>query len=747
MAPDGVVLQKVVASLKNVGEFDVSTISVNPASAVYKAVERKLRRALVIKIMPVANWSANHAQVLAMAAAERRVVKSFDFPNVPRLLSSGDIDDHFFWITEFVDGTPLDKTLQTGETMAALDLVDMARQLCASLESTSRSGIVHHRFHPGNLIVEWDGCAKILDWGVPPYCDLDANASTKTLNAAHYLAPEQLAGQVGDLRSNLFSVGAILYQLATAKLPFANGSIAALQASMEGDSPTSPSEWNGKIPVGISVPILKALSRNPEKRYQSASELIKDLENFRKFGVKNELPENFYTPKASPVSPASPAASSRPSFDSGLEFDNAWTPAMTAPRQTDVAVMSLQDSTVAVAEKPPEPTPAPIELPAPVKETVYQEPEPKPAAPAKPKVNLPKFKPPKVTMKDVNKVARKIPPLTAALVVAGLVAVFLIWKIVVPYTIIPKESSTAAAPAVATAAEQPPPQTAQPVTQPVEQQPEPVVEQAQTPAEPEVVVRNLGKSGRKSRTKTVPVAAPSVPVFGELSVNSDPAGASFQLDGRTDASWVTPFTVGQLSPGHHVVTFNKAGYQPQSLSAEVVAGSRATMMTRLSAQGGTLAVGSNPVGANIAIDGRDTGKKTPSQFILSRGQHAVTLKQMGYLEANVTVNIADGQNHSITPELIAMGRTTDIKVAKKGIFGFGRKGDKDMGQVSIRTNPNGAAVLVNGQLAPKATPLEFSLNPGGYELTFELHGYKTQKKTIVVEAGSKLTVDQNLESQ
>jgi hypothetical protein len=70
-----------------------------------------------------------------------------------------------------------------------------------------------------------------------------------------------------------------------------------------------------------------------------------------------------------------------------------------------------------------------------------------------------------------------------------------------------------------------------------------------------------------------------------------------------------------------------------------------------------------------------------------------------------------------------------------------------MGKVNIRTNPNGAAVLVNGQLAPKSTPLEFSLNPGGYELTFQLRGYQMHKKIIVVEAGSKLNVDENLEPE
>jgi len=739
MAPDGV-LQKVVASLKSVGEFDLSAISVTPTSSVYKAVEKKLRRALIIKLMPLASWGANGSQMSAMAGAERRIVKGFDFPNIPRLLTGGEVDGHLFWITEFVDGIALNKTLEKAETLSALDLVDMARQLCAGVESTSKSGIVHHRFHPHNLIVEWDGGVQILDWGVPPYADMSANASASTLHAAHYLAPEQLAGQVGDFRSNLFSVGVILYQLATAKLPFDGQSVASLKAQMDGEVPNSPSQLNTKIPAGISVPILKVLSRNPKDRYQSASELIKDLENFKKYGVKEELPANFFAPKT-PVTPASGISSpqsSRPQLDVTMELDSAWTPAVTSSKPRDVAVMSAQDSTVAVADRPAEPVSAPAEV-VPIRETVYSEPEAKPATAPKAKIPLPKIKPPKITMKDVNRVVNKVPPLTAALLFVAVVVVFLMWKIVVPYTI------TKDAPAVSVPVQQATPtQPAAPVAAPIPDPPAAVVQDA--PAEPEVVVRSFDKAGKrinKKKVAAIPVAA--APVVGELSVNSEPSGAPFQLDGRSDNSYVTPFTVAQLAPGRHVITFNKPGYQSQSLAAEVVAGSRATMITRLAAQGGTLSIGSAPSGAAITIDGRDTGRVTPAQVILPRGPHTIALKLAGYLEATQTVTSVDGQSHSISPQMVAMGRTIDIKTTKKLPFGLGNRADKDMGKVNVRTNPNGAAVLINGQLAPKATPLEFSLNPGGYELTFQLRGYKTQKKIVVVEAGSKLSVNENLE--
>lgn len=744
MAPDGV-LQKVVASLKSVGEFDLSAISVTASSSVYKAVERKLRRPLVIKLMPLSQW-ANRTQVSAMSGAERRIVKGFDFPTTPRLLTGGEVDDHLFWITEFVDGIPLNKNLEMGETLSALDLVDMARQLCTSVESTGKSGIVHHRLHPHNLIIEWDGGAKILDWGVPPYADLGANASATTLHAAHYLAPEQLGGAVGDFRSNLFSVGVMLYHLATAKLPFEAESVAALKASMEAGAPASPSQLARKIPEGISVPILKAIAQDPNDRYQGAAELLRDLENFKKYGVKEELPANFYT-RSAPSANAEPGASrpSRPQFDSGLDLDNAWTPAVTAKPSADIALMSLQDSTIAVAEKAPDPVPLPVEQPVPVKETVYCEPEAKPAAPPKPKIPLPKIKPPKVTMKDVNKVANKVPPLTAALVLVGIVIAFFAWKFIIPSLI------TKDAPVTNVATQDAPVQTLppdQPVTQPA---PPPASDTtaSEEASDPDVVIRTFDKNGnakpvRRGKGKAQVVAPPPPPTFGELSVNSDPAGVSFQVDGRSDPSFVTPLTVSQLAPGRHTVTFNKAGYQTQALSTDVTAGSRSTIMTRLALQGGTLNIGSTPSGARIAIDGRDTGKTTPAQFTVVHGQHTLTLKFPGYLDANVPFSMADGDNHSVAPDLIPMGRTVDIKTARKGLFGIGG-GDKDMGRVTIRTEPTGATILVNGQPAPKTSPTEIMLNPGGYELTFQLPGYKAQKKVIVVDSGSKMNVTETLQ--
>ncbi len=747
MAPDKAVLQKVIDSLKNVGQFDVTEISTTETAAVYKAVEQKVRKALVIKLMPLAQWGDRRTGVSAMAANERKVVRGFDHPNLPRMLTGGEVDGHLFWICDFVDGVSLRSTIEKGETLKALDLVDMARQLCASLDYTSKSGIVHHRFTPGNLIVEWDGAVKLLDWGVPSYADLGPNASAKTLQSAHYLSPEQLMGDAGDYRSSLFSVGVILHQLATGKLPFAGDNIESLRAAMQGSARTLV-EHDRKIPPGISVPIMKLLSNDPEQRYKSGPEFIKELENYKKFGQKDELPANFVQKPSAGAASGGNGGGFTPSTGGSfgaLETEwspSAWKPAVSTAPPARMDLVSAQESSVAVAQAPVE------ESAVVIKETVYEEKTAVEPA-SKAKISLAKVDAKKVGKQvggAVLKEAKKIPPLAAVITVAALFFIFLAWRAVVPYLVtdrmsapvvdpdIPNLKATQSVPAEPQAQTQPevPEQSAEP--QPPAGEPQPAV----------VETRAAAKAGRKGKQKSAPVVAPALPTFGEISVNSEPEGAQFQIDGRGEA-FTTPATIGQLVPGKHILTFGKQGYRSETLGADVTAGSRATVMVRLSHQGGTVAFGSVPGGASILVDGRNTGKVTPAQLAIPSGQHAVGLKTEGYLEFNSTVTIADGQSTSVSATLVPLGRTSDIKLKKGGLFGG--RGNKDMGTVTVRTNPAGAMILVNGQSAPKATPVEFSLNPGGYELQIQLMGYKTAKRNIVVEAGAKNSVDVQLEQQ
>ena len=233
------------------------------------------------------------------------------------------------------------------------------------------------------------------------------------------------------------------------------------------------------------------------------------------------------------------------------------------------------------------------------------------------------------------------------------------------------------------------------------------------------------------------------PATGGLSLDSSPQGAEVQIDGRHEAAWVTPFTATGLAAGSHTVTFSKPGYTAASRTAQVAAGQNAVLAVQLAELAATLAVGSDPAGATITVDGKDTGKVTPAQLIVGRGSHTVALHKAGYLDASGTVQAAPGQTAQFSSTLKQTGSTENIKTVGKlgGLFGGAQA---NSGRVSVRTNPKGAQVRVNGQPVKKTTPVDFYLEPGSYELSLTLEGYKPVKKIVDVVKGGKLTVDETL---
>lgn len=252
-------------------------------------------------------------------------------------------------------------------------------------------------------------------------------------------------------------------------------------------------------------------------------------------------------------------------------------------------------------------------------------------------------------------------------------------------------------------------------------------------------------SASTARAKAKPAAAPvAAPVAtGGLSLDSSPQGAEVQIDGRHEAAWTTPFTATGLAVGAHTVSFSKLGHTAASRTAQVAAGQNAVLTVQLAELAATLSVNSDPAGAAITLDGKSTGKVTPAQIIVGKGSHTLALHKPGYLDASGTLETAPGQTAQFSPTLKLTGSTENIKTVGKfgGLFGGAQESS---GRVSVRTNPKGAQVQVNGQPLKKTTPVDFFLNPGSYELSLTLEGYKPVKKIVDVEKGGKLTVEETL---
>jgi hypothetical protein len=252
--------------------------------------------------------------------------------------------------------------------------------------------------------------------------------------------------------------------------------------------------------------------------------------------------------------------------------------------------------------------------------------------------------------------------------------------------------------------------------------------------------------GRNAHKK---VAAPPAPVIvpGQMAMDSTPQGAQVQIDGKTDPTWVTPFTLSGLDPGQHTVTVSKSGYSTDTRAVAVVSGSKSFIITHLTQLLATLSVTSTPAGANVYIDGRDTGKTTPAQVSVDKGQHVILMRKLGYIDETTNSQFVLGQTVSLSPTLRPLGNVDDIKTVGKMKKLFGGGGAQGMGTVSIKTLPKGAQVAVNQHMIEKGSPVEFVLNPGNYVVDITLSGYASLHKVVTVDKGGKVVIDETLQRQ
>jgi PEGA domain-containing protein len=385
---------------------------------------------------------------------------------------------------------------------------------------------------------------------------------------------------------------------------------------------------------------------------------------------------------------------------------------------------------------PPPPPPSTTEVLAPeTHATMYQ-------APAEEK---PRVQPREVAKKAVKEI-QKTPPKLFMYAIAAAVGVILLIVVGIAFHIRNEDSDEdstpvrTASPASASAQPAPAVATAAPVASaPAAPPPAPLEET------PSVSVKSKYNPKPKKSTAKTPAAAP-VAIPGQITVNSVPAGAQVHVDGQTDASWMTPYNMGNLTPGEHSITVSKAGYATENRSIEVASGSKSVLVVQLAALTAQVSVAGDPAGASIWIDGKDSGRVTPAQLTVEKaGIHTLTVKKQGYLEENTTANLQAGQIFHYAPSLRALGSTDTMKTVGKLKKMFGGASDTSgMGMVSVKTQPKGAQVAVNNRMLDKQSPVDFYLNPGNYVVDISATGYKSIHRVITVDKSGKVVIDDNM---
>ena len=258
---------------------------------VYRAHDVNLGRPAAIKVLPDA-LASNPAR-RERFKREARAAAALNHPNIVTIYGVEETADTTFLAMELVEGQPLSAMISAGGLPVAR-LLPLAIQLAEAAAAAHQHGIVHRDLKPANVMVTTDGRAKVLDFGLAKLeerAGADARISMPTqaaltsegqiVGSVAYMSPEQAAGRAVDYRTDIFSLGIVLYEMATGQLPFQGDSGVAILSSILKDTPGSVSDLNPACPRELSRIVKRCLTKDPEHRYQSAKDLRNDLEELK----------------------------------------------------------------------------------------------------------------------------------------------------------------------------------------------------------------------------------------------------------------------------------------------------------------------------------------------------------------------------------------------------------------------------------------------------------------------------------
>jgi serine/threonine protein kinase len=670
-------------TLTKAGRYEISgELGRGAMGVVYHATDPVIGRAVAVKTLLLSEEGTGltRAELLAKFQTEARAAGLLTHPNIVVIFDAGEEDGLFFITMELVEGKSLQNLLDAGQMFPLPRVLRIMEQTCSALQFAHDRNIVHRDIKPANLMLSPDDTVKVTDFGTAKILQFGTVQQTAhVVGTPSYMSPEQIKGKVVDGRSDIFSLGVVLYEMVTGEKPFPGQNITTVIYKIVNEEPTAPRDIDSSIHPGLNDIIMKSLAKEPAARYQSCRELFEDLRNYR------SLPSAFNSKATLPTVGASQNNQSQGGY----------------PDNSQLATTSRS-----LASRASNPSQTPV-----VRRTGTIKPAPEPG-----KGNV---------LATVHAAIFLL-----AVIVFGAQKIRPVFQAARQQSRSPEASSetsapesAAANPVTSTTTESAPPSNV-PVevsppgnpapspaktAQPASLRPAAVSSNALSPAAAayknqilqiadqrdlrnrlsikgsamtltlsgklrpsehsellkflrnapsgiqvidDIQYDDTANSAASSEDSSKPQPIQSGPVAQGLLVTSEPAGADVFLNGDKQPSQ-TPLSL-PLKPGKYNIVLRLPGYEAYSGSVQVRDDGQAKVEATLHQKNGHVAwaqVESTPAGAEIWVDGIATGQRTPARVEISSGIHNIALKLDGYKASHNAIQASDGGTVSVFPNL------------------------------------------------------------------------------------------------
>lgn len=302
------------------GRYEITElIGVGGMAEVYKGIDVIDNKTVAIKILK--KEYAENEEFLRRFRNESKAIAVLSHPNIVKIYDVGFSEKEQYIVMEYIDGITLKEYIEEEKVLTWKDTVHFVIQILRALQHAHDKGIVHRDIKPQNIMMFTDGTIKVMDFGIAKFAREEGKTATdQAIGSVHYISPEQASGNVTDAKSDIYSVGAMMYEMLTGRKPFDSDNPVAIAVMHMHDIPERPRAVNPDIPDGLEEIVLRAMEKAPEDRYQTTAEMIADIEKFKtnpdiSFGYyqeeesSNENTINFSAPVNNEIQPEIPDSS------------------------------------------------------------------------------------------------------------------------------------------------------------------------------------------------------------------------------------------------------------------------------------------------------------------------------------------------------------------------------------------------------------------------------------------------------